>query len=213
MKKIDIIKSYDNIAEDYAKKYCNELQDKPFDCMVLEKYATSVKEGGVICDVGCGPGHIATYLSKYNLRVVGVDLSESMLKIFNRINPGLEYAKGEIGGLPFLDNSFDGIVAFYSLIHIERRNVICALQDMARVLKADGVILLAFHMGNTDHSCNNWFGKKVSIDITNYEIEEMARYLRQAGFEIESVNQREPYKKIELSSQRGFVQARKLNSA
>ena len=56
--------SYDKIAEHYATEYFDELSRKPFDCELLTRFAQSLPAGARVCDIGCGPGHIARYLAK-----------------------------------------------------------------------------------------------------------------------------------------------------
>jgi 2-polyprenyl-3-methyl-5-hydroxy-6-metoxy-1,4-benzoquinol methylase len=54
--------SYDRIAAAYAEHYATELAHKPFDRELLNRFATEVKGRGDVCDMGCGPGHVARYL-------------------------------------------------------------------------------------------------------------------------------------------------------
>jgi hypothetical protein len=51
--------------------------------------------------------------------------------------------------------------------------------------------------------------KPVSLDFTFFSLEEMAGYLRQAGFDILETLQRAPYEGIEHPSQRGYIWAEK----
>ena len=51
--------SYDQIAVDYAEKFKDEMDDKPFDRDCLDRLARDVGNLGPICDMGCGPGQIA----------------------------------------------------------------------------------------------------------------------------------------------------------
>jgi SAM-dependent methyltransferase len=43
-----------------------------------------------------------------------------------------------------------GIVAFYSIIHIPRGQMTAALQELKRVLRPQGLLLLSFHVGIED---------------------------------------------------------------
>ena len=74
----DIIASYDTVAEQYAVDYFNELGRKPFDRALLAKFAGLIPKGsGRVCDIGCGPGHIARHLAELGLDAMGVDISPS----------------------------------------------------------------------------------------------------------------------------------------
>src|SRR5208282_4768235 len=53
-----IRESYDRLAEEYARRIFNELQHKPLDRELLDRFAAALAGRGDICDMGCGPGHV-----------------------------------------------------------------------------------------------------------------------------------------------------------
>ena len=66
--------SYDTVAESYADKVRNLLDETPEERAVLALFAVLVRAavGGPVADVGCGPGRITAYLTQ-----LGVDASGS----------------------------------------------------------------------------------------------------------------------------------------
>ncbi len=97
----DIIASYDTVAEQYAVDYFNELGRKPFDRALLAKFAGLIPNGsGRVCDIGCGPGHIARHLAELGLDAMGVDISPSMVDVARRLNPSLTFEQGDMLRLP-----------------------------------------------------------------------------------------------------------------
>src|SRR5262245_64611576 len=74
-----VVPSYDAIAAQYAEQYFDELNGKPFDQDVLDRFAATVKDSGRVCDLGCGPGQIARYLAAHGVDAVGIDASASMV--------------------------------------------------------------------------------------------------------------------------------------
>ena len=60
--KHELQRSYDQIAAQYAAAFFNELDQKPFDRRLLDRFAERVGQRGQVWDVGCGPGHVASYL-------------------------------------------------------------------------------------------------------------------------------------------------------
>jgi 2-polyprenyl-3-methyl-5-hydroxy-6-metoxy-1,4-benzoquinol methylase len=76
---MDTQSSYDRIAAEYAEHYHNELARKPFDRVMLDWLAARAASLGPICDMGCGPGHIADYLRRRGAQVQGIDLSVEMV--------------------------------------------------------------------------------------------------------------------------------------
>jgi len=90
---------------------------------------------GRILDIGCGTG----YHMQYVKNVVGVDISEGMLKIARE--RGFNVKKASAEKLPFRSNSFDTVFCFFSVLNIcDYRE---AVKEMARILKPEGVVLLS----------------------------------------------------------------------
>ena len=207
-------RGYDPVAEEYAEKFFNELDHKPFDRELLDRFADRVGGLGPVCDLGCGPGQIARYLHGRGVDAFGVDLSPEMVSVARRLNPGLRFEQGDmraLRALPAGDGAWGGIAAFYSIIHIPRQQVAVALRELWRVLRPGGSLLLAFHIGDEVVHLDEWWGKSVSLDFTFFSLEEMEGYLRQAGFDIFEVLERAPYEGVEHPRQRGYIWATKMS--
>jgi ubiquinone/menaquinone biosynthesis C-methylase UbiE len=202
--------SYDRVAEEYAKRFYNELDSKPFDRKMLDWFIEKVNGVGTICDLGCGSGHIANYLHNRDLDVCGIDLSSGMVEQAQKLNPNIAFQQGDMLSLDdFTDNSFGGIAAFYSIIHIPRLLVVDALREMNRVLRSKGVLLLTFHIGQQTHHLEEWFDKRVFLDFHFFETAQMKVDLQMAGFELEEAVERDPYPEIEVQTHRAYLFARK----
>jgi ubiquinone/menaquinone biosynthesis C-methylase UbiE len=200
--------SYDQVASRYTETFFEELARKPFDRHLLDAFAARVRAQGMVCDLGCGPGHVARYLKDRRVEVCGVDLSAAMVQCATYRNPDIPFHKGDMRALDFPPASFAGIVAFYSLIHLQRPEVPQALQELFRVLHTRAPLLLAFHGGIGEIHTKNWFEQGVSIDATLFTAEEMTGYLQEAGFRVEQVSEREPYD-FEYQSRRVYILANK----
>jgi ubiquinone/menaquinone biosynthesis C-methylase UbiE len=107
------------------------------------------------------------------------------------------------------DASQAGIVAFYSLIHFQRSQIVPVLQEFYRVLQPGGLLLLAFHQGQEIRHIQEWWGQPVELDGVFFERAEMEDYLGSAGFTIEAGVVRAPYAEIEVQTQRVYLLARK----
>ena len=60
-----------------SDRFGDELDSKPLDREVLDDFARRDDGLGVVVDLGCGPGQVATYLAAQGVPVVGVDLSQA----------------------------------------------------------------------------------------------------------------------------------------
>ena len=118
---------YDAVAMEYAEKFRDEMDDKPFDRECLDRLVRNVGDLGPICDLGCGPSQIARYLHRNGVKVLGVDLSPRMVAEAKRLNPGIQFHQGNMLSLPDKDNFWGGIAAFYCIIHIPRELIVDAL--------------------------------------------------------------------------------------
>jgi ubiquinone/menaquinone biosynthesis C-methylase UbiE len=205
---MDTQTNYDRVADEYVRRISDELKDKPLDRQLLDRFAKSVRNLGSVCDMGCGPGHVARYLHEHGVKVCGVDISTEMVKRARRLTPGVEFRQGDMMALDIPDETCAGVVAFYSIIHIPRTDVVRALRELRRVLQPGGLLLLSFHIGNDTIHLDDWWGHEVCIDFFFFQSAEMASYLTSAGFEIEETIERDPYPDVEHQSRRSYIFAR-----
>ena len=189
----EIEASYDRVAENFAAEFCGELERKPFDRELLDGFAESLRGEGRVCDIGCGPGQIARYLRDRGVEMCGVDLSREMVRFARRLNPDIPFERGDMLQLDAPEASLAGIVCFYSIIHLGRADAPRALAQMYRALRPGGRLLVSFHGGEGALHRGEWYGERVSIDVTLFTREEMSGYLEAAGFEVERIVGREPY--------------------
>jgi SAM-dependent methyltransferase len=205
----DVQTSYDLVADEYTRRMFEELEHKPLDRQLLDRFAASVQAIGPACDMGCGPGHVARYLSERGVQVIGVDLSPAMVSCAQRLNPGIEFKQGDMRSLDIADGAWGGIAAFYSIIHIPRPEVVEVLREFKRVLRPGGLLLLALHIGEDVLHLDEWWGQQVSVDFHFFRPEEMVGFLRTAGFQVGEVVEREPYPGVEHQSRRAYIFAEK----
>jgi trans-aconitate methyltransferase len=55
--------TYDAVAAAYSAAFENELDTKPLDRALLTAF-TELIGTGIVCDVGCGPGHVTRFLAE-----------------------------------------------------------------------------------------------------------------------------------------------------
>lgn len=201
--------SYDQVAAEYAEKFKDEMDHKPFDRDCLDRLAREVGHLGPICDLGCGPGQIARYLHRQGVNTLGVDLSARMVEEAQRLNPEVHFHQGDMLSLPDADNSWGGIAAFYCILHIPGEKVVEALREMKRVLKPGGLLLITFHIGNEIKHLEEWWEKPVNLDFAFFQPEEMEKWLKDAGFELVETLVREPNPDVEVATRRAYVFAKK----
>ena len=206
----ELQRSYDQVATDYAEHFRDEMDKKPFDRKMLDWLIEKTGDGGTICDIGCGPGQAARYLSDRGAQTCGIDLSPQMIERAQKLNPGIPFEQGNMLALADVaDDCFGGAAAFYSIIHIPKPAVNQALTELKRVLSPGGILLITFHIGQEVVHLDEWWDKTVSLDFIFFETEEMKELLQTAGFELQEVIERDSYPDVEYPSRRAYIFARK----
>ena len=203
----DVRTSYDLVADEYVRHIYDELQHKPLDRALLDRFAT--RATGLVCDIGTGPGHVARYLHDRGAKVCGIDLASEMVERARRLNPGIEFRQGDMFALEIAGETFAGMTAFYALVNIPPSEIIRALRELRRVLTPGGLLFLAFHIGDHVLHVDEWWGAEVSLDFYFFRTDEMEKNLTEAGFEIEESTERDPYPEVEQQNQRAYIFARK----
>jgi len=206
----DVQSSYDLIADEYARRIYDELQHKPLDCRLLDRLAESIRNVGIACDLGCGPGHIARYLHERGIQVCGIDLSAGMIQRARQLNSGIEFKQGDMRALPVKDNTWAGIATFYAIVNLWPGDLVPALREMMRVLMPGGRLLLSFHIGEDTSQVEDLWGSGAALEFHFFRVGTVAGFLRSAGFKIEEIIEREPYaSEVEYQSRRAYIFAQK----
>ncbi|MFC9126963.1 class I SAM-dependent methyltransferase [Streptomyces sp. NPDC057099] len=183
---------YDTVAEEYAVHFPGLHGTTPLDRGLLVGFAELVGVGGEVADLGCGPGRVTAFLAGRGLSMSGLDLSESMLAIARRENPGLRFEQGSMLELDLPDGSLDGVVSWYSTIHTPLDHLPDVFAEFHRVLRPGGHLLLGFQAGDEPRRrYEEAFGHKVALDFRRRRPEQMIPLLEAAGFALRSRTVRE----------------------
>lgn len=201
--------SYDQVAAEYAARIADELPGKPLDRALLHAFAEQIGALGAVCDVGCGPGHVAAFLAALGLAVEGIDLSRGMIAQARQRFPALAFRQEDMRSLSAPDTTFGGITAFYSIIHLAPSELVATFQEWRRVLRPGGLLLVAFHSGDTVVHLDSWWEQPVDLDFRFFEPQVVASALQQAQFTIEAIVRRAPYRDVEHPSERAYILGRK----
>jgi ubiquinone/menaquinone biosynthesis C-methylase UbiE len=208
-----IRESYDRVADEYTRHIFEELQSKPLDRELLSRLAAEVGSGQV-CDMGCGPGHVARYLHNAGVTVFGLDLSTGMLEQARRLNPDIRFMEGNMLALELADRTLAGIAAFYAIVNLPPESLPQVFREIERVLQPGGRLLLAFHMGNEVIQVKELWDQPISLDFFFFDPAVIQRQMESAGLRIEEVIERGPYApEVEYQSRRVYIFARKPDPA
>ncbi len=127
---------YNLIGYDFSSKRGNITPD----LLELKKYTI---KGDNILDLGCGNGRLWEVLKDEEIKYVGVDISETLIKIAKQKYPEQDFQVIDFFKLPFPDNYFDKVYCLAVFHHIPSRIYrLKFLKEIKRVLKKDGILIL-----------------------------------------------------------------------
>lgn len=173
----DVGEAYSRRATEYIELLGSVDAMHPSDRALIGAWGEQV--GGPAIDAGCGPGHWTAFLAERGLDIRGVDLVPSFIDHARRVHPALRFATGSIDALDASHASLGGVLAWYSLIHHAPDAMGPALDEIARVLRPGGLLLLGFFDGAAiepfDHAV---------VTAYRWPVGSMTELLRASGFEI-----------------------------
>ncbi|WP_135822719.1 class I SAM-dependent methyltransferase [Halostella litorea] len=133
--------TYDRIAGHFAKT-------REYPWPEVESFLDDAPAGGVALDLGCGNGRHAELLAEQADRVVGADVSRGLLetardRAAERGFP-VDLLQCDAAAVPLADDAVAVAVYVATLHHLpDRAARIASLDELARVLAADGVALVS----------------------------------------------------------------------
>ncbi len=202
-------RSYDAVAATYAAEISSELAVKPLDRALLQAFAELAK-GGLVADIGCGPGHVSAFLAGLELQTIGADLSPEMCSLALR-ETGLQTIVADMTSLPLRSASLSGIACMYAVIHLGARDRGTAYSEFARVVRPGGPVLVAFHVSDDQtppggtRTLTTWWGRDVELRFHFLDpVVEMSR-MAAAGLEFVARLDRAPHRDVEHPSMRSYL--------
>ena len=210
----DVRAAYDAVARQYDEQFAHELDPKPLERALLKAFVEAAG-AGVIADVGCGPGHVSRVLAHHGAEVLGLDLSPAMIDIARERAPDLPFRVASMLELPVSDGAWAGAVAMYSIIHLTEHERARACHELARAIRPNGQLLVAFHVdsgefatGEVNH-LTEFLGQPVELDGYFLDPRAVEVQLAGAGFRTTARLQREPMPDIEYPSRRCYLLAQR----
>ena len=205
---MDICESYDSAAAAYAEHLSDELARKPLDRHLLNRFAEETRGRGLVADLGCGPGHVAQYLSRQGVTIFGIDFSAKMVAVAKSLHPDLDFRVEDMRRLSASDASLAGVVLFYSIVHFDLTELPPVFREARRVLVPGGLALVSFHIGEQVVHRDDLFGAQVSLDFRCHAPENVVEALGSASLTVIEQVHREPYDGAEYPSRRCYLVAR-----
>lgn len=108
----------------------------------------------LILELGCGPGNITKYILKKlpDALLTAIDVSENMLNLAKKNNPGLTILKLDIRNLNEIKQKFNGVIGGFCIPYISEIEVEQLIQNCNNLLEKNGILYLSFVEGDPEKS-------------------------------------------------------------
>ena len=140
----------DSVRDTYDRIATHFSQTREYSWPEVEAFLEGIGTARVGLDVGCGNGRHSELLAAYADRVLSLDVSSGLLEEARTrvddagVGDAVDLLQGDASTLPLCAESVDVAVYVATLHHLpERRLRIASLDELARVLSADGRALVS----------------------------------------------------------------------
>jgi ubiquinone/menaquinone biosynthesis C-methylase UbiE len=186
--------AYDKTAGKYFEYFKDEIIQKEYDRLLLDRFSGMIKVDSIICDAGCGPaGHIGKYLTENGHKVVGIDISQRCIELATEAHPEIEFKVMDISKTDFNDETFDAIISFYSIIYTPKEHVGKIVAEFNRILKKGGKLLVVVKKGTEEGMIDDEWYEGNKVYFTHFVEEEIEEYLTNNNFKPDFMATRKPY--------------------
>ena len=177
-----VARAYSALAGRYIELFGSVDSVHPDDLRLIEAHLG--RSTGPVLDLGCGPGHLSAFLAATGSPVTGIDLVPEFLAHARHSSPDVAFELGSLAELAHPDASVAGVLAWFSLIHLDPGELDGVLAEVRRVLAPGGALVVGFFDGPV---CEP-FPHRV-VQAYRWPAEELARRLGGAGLvEVERVH-------------------------
>lgn len=176
---------YDQIAERYIEWSGNVrvAERERYLSMMLD----ATPRGARVLDLGCGPGiHTQPMQSRFEL--TAVEISQRLVAFARKNIPRANVLHADMTTVEFPENSFDGVCAFYSLIHVPRNEHGTLLHRIANWLRPSGLFIATMGCRCEDAVMEqDWLG--APMFWSSHDTKTNKRLVEEAGFDIVSAEE------------------------
>lgn len=138
--------------------------------------------GERVLEIGCGNGKTISSLLDDGVDVVGLDFSETAIEQCRELFD-CEFVCASCDKLPFEGESFDGVIAFHVLEHLQPDELQRTMSEIRRVLKKNGALMVKVFSKDDMRSEKTTKGNGIFYHY--FERKELCDCLKGFSFEIE----------------------------
>lgn len=165
------IETYNAKAADYVDMVSRTTPDQD-----LRAFMDALPQGGLVMDLGCGPGNTAAMMQAAGFVVEATDASDKMVEMAHS-EFGVAAKVATFDDLD-ADAYYDGIWANFSLLHAPKSDMPKHLSAIHKALKPNGHFHIGMKLGTGEQR------DTINRMYTYYEEDELSGLLSDAGFTV-----------------------------
>jgi len=177
----DIVREgYDELSVEYTeiRKGIHDRDEK-----YIAEIIQRVPERSRLLDLGCGGGLSITRRFSERFNVTGVDISPVQIELARKNVPNAVFHCKDMAEIDSLEGPFDAVTAFFSIIHVPRKEHSLLFKKIADLMAPGGIFFAI--LGPTDtgeHDVGEFLGTEMYW--SHYDGNTNLRMVEEAGFDI-----------------------------
>ena len=138
------------------------------------------KENPNVLEIGCGNGRDAEEMVKHTKNYLGIDISEGLIKLAKEKVPEARFEVADMEEFKF-PRGLDVIIAFASLLHVNKESFRKILREGFESLNPDGIFRISLKHSDTykEIEKNDQFGTRTFYFYSEEDIKNLSK-----GFKI-----------------------------
>lgn len=174
---------YDKVSEVYRKDDF-VFKDTRYE-VFFNALLPYMKQDFHILDLGCGCGIPVSQHFSSDYNVTGVDISEVQIQRAQRLVPNANFICADMTQCNFKNESFDVILALYTVFHLPLDEQFSFLKRITKWLKNDAILVITVGNSAWTGIQENWRGEKdVSMYWCQADRNTYEKWLLDLGYEM-----------------------------
>lgn len=164
-----------------GERFVPDLTDKYIVAEHFQRYnaVLDIVKGKKILDAACGTGYGTALMSSTAASATGIDISSEAIEYAKHHYSectNAHYVEASIASLPFPDHSFDVIVSFETIEHVDGELQNSFLREIKRCLREDGILIMS---SPDKRTYSDLPGFQNEFHIKEFYVEEFEAFLQQ----------------------------------
>lgn len=178
------VATFDRLADRYAEKYFHLDMYDPY----LERFVKRIdSQGASVLDVACGPGNVSAYLAKVrpDLKLIGIDLAEGMVKQARLRVPSAEFLVKDCRHMGDLEHVFDASAFAFGLSYLTDDDAIRFFGSLNATLANTAMLYLSTITGEPTWSGFETASSGDKVYMTYRSVGDVVSMVERAGYRVE----------------------------